>query len=373
MHADLICPGAALFDHLSGERYGTTIAVHVTGADMDDIIKIRVRYRLAKFVQRDDPDALISAPKTLEEMLRDLLSGDLGKDVNSRILPTVEDERHSICLHFSQLNKGALAFDLLHLDDRTEIPTWKKPSKPVPTSVLGGAKISKDEISLQEPAYLLVSGNHMAVIERIGLRTSTIENYLNDVLDKSASFEKGKYYWKLVPRIEAVGIAALKGGVEKIILKPRAALAGEGSSLMNQEKISKRKYSRKIDEYIGYGDKILKMLEVFGAQETDIESLRKKMSSDLVLKAKVEISVSKAERASEAKVSADDIQKAFAQLTETSEIDVVDRDGRTNGKLTQLSHVVEVAHKNGILEMNNAVSALGAAMSSWVAKGAIEL
>lgn len=340
---------------------------------MSDLIKVRVRYRIAKFVSRENPDVELISTKNLEQMIRSLLDGDLGKDVNSRVLPTLEDERHSVCLHFSQMNEGALAFDLLHLDDRTEVPTWKRPAVAVPISSLGGTKIAQDEVSLQEPAYLLVSGNHVAVIERVGLRTPTIENYLNDILAKSAEFDREKSYWKLVPRIEAVGVSALRGGVEKIILKPHAALVGEGATAISSYGKPPRRYNRKIDEFIGYGQRILDMLQVFGAHESDIESLRKKMSSDLVLKARVEISVSRAERASEAKVSADDVQTAFANMTDYADIDVVDKDGRTNGKLTQLTHVVEVSHVNGIIEMPHAIGALAAAMSSWVAKGAIEL
>lgn len=340
---------------------------------MSDLIKVRVKYRQAKHVRKNDPDTIVNSEVTLEAMVRSLLNGQLGQDVNSRVLPIIEDERHSVCLHFSQLNQGALAFDLLHMDDRKEVPTWKRPLQPVPVSSLSGTKIAVDEVSLQEPAYLMVSGNHVAVIERIGLRTPTIENYLNDILDKSKCLTKDQSYWRLVPKIEAKGVSALKGGVEKIILKPRAALAGEGDTVVERSERSKKRYNRKIDEYIGYGEKILKMLQVFGANEGDIEDLRKKMSRDLVLKAKVEISVSKAERASEAKVSADDIQMAFAQMTETSEIDVIDKEGKTNGKLTQLFHPVEVAHHNGIIEIPNAVNALGAAMASWAAKGVIEL
>jgi hypothetical protein len=341
---------------------------------MSDLIKVRVRYRLAKYTNKSAPNAPVdSVENTLETMVRSLLGGSLGKDVNSRVLPMFEDERHSVCLHFSQLNEGALAFDLLHLDDRTEVPTWKRPANVVPVSTLGGTKLATDEVNLHEPAYLLVSGNHVALIERMGLRTSTIENYINDILQKAQIIDKEKFFWRLVPRIEAVGVAALKGGVEKIVLKPRAALAGEAATSIAHSDRKSRNYTRKIDEFIGYGERIFAMLKVFGAHESDIETLRRKMSSDLVLKARVEISVSKAERASEAKVSADDIAVAFAHVTDTSDIEVIDKDGRTNGKLTQLSHIIEVAHENGIIDMKHAVSALGAAIQSWVAKGAIEL
>ena len=341
---------------------------------MTEVIKVRIKYRLAKYINRADAEKLqMDGADTLEAKLRSLLAGQLGQDVNSRVVKFAEDERHSLCLHFSQLNEGALAFDLLHLDDRTEVPTWKRPAQPVPVSSLSGTKLAVDEVSLQEPAYLMVSGNHVAMIERVGLRTSTIENYLNDILQKANLLDSNHFYWKLVPRIEAVGIAALRGGVEKIVLKPRAALIGEGVSGIAEAPAKQRRYNRKIDEYIGYGSKILDMLKVFGAHDADLESLRAKMSSDLVLKARVEISVSRAERASEAKVSADDVATAFAHVTETSDIEVIDKDGRTNGKLTQLSHVVEVAHENGIIDISHAVSALGAAINSWVAKSAIEL
>lgn len=340
---------------------------------MSNLMKVRVKYRLAKYMNKSDPDAHSNSEiYTLESRMRSLLAGNLGQDVNERVIKFAEDERHSLCLHFSQLTEGALAFDLLHLDDRTEVPTWKRPANVVPVSSLSGTKLPADEVSLQEPAYMMVSGNHLAVIERVGLRTSTIENYVNDILQKADLLDQTKFFWKLVPRIEAVGVASLKGGVEKIILRPRAALVGEASTGLNQEQTKQRRYSRKIDEFIGYGEKILSMLKVFGAHDADIESLRSKMSSDLVLKARVEISVSRTERSSEAKVSADDIATAFAHVTETSDIEVIDKDGRTNGKLTQLSHIVEVTHENGIIDIAHAVSALGAALNSWVAKGAIE-
>lgn len=338
---------------------------------MTDVMTVRVRYRLAKHVLSDDPDKLHESQETLEQQIRNLLSGKLGSDVNGRLLPTIEDERHSLCLHFSSVKEGAVIFDLLHLDDRTEFSTWKKPAGTVPISTLSGTKIPGDEMSLQEPAYLLVSKNHVAVIERVGLRTPAIEAYLNQLLEKDGKIDSNKAFWKLVPKIENLGIEKLKGGVEKIILKPHAALAGEAQSTI--DKPIRRSRARKIDEYIGYGEKILQMLQIFGAHDSDIEGLRKKMSSDLVLKAKVEISVSKAERSTEAKVSADDIQKAFAHLADHSDVNVVDKDGKSNGKLTQLSHPVEVKHKDGIIDADSAANALVAGMTSWAAKGAIEL
>ena len=219
----------------------------------------------------------------------------------------------------------------------------------------------------------MVAGNHVAMIERVGLRTPTIQNYLNQILEKAGDHNPDKLHWKLVPKIEAVGVEALKGGVEKIVLKPRAALAGSANSEIDDKRVKPRRKARKIDEYIQHGERILEMLEVFGAKESDIEQLRKQMSSDLVLKARVEISVFKAERSTEAKISADDIQTAFAHLTETSDIDVHDRDGKTNGKLTQLSHQVEVMHDDGIIDPESAMQALAAGMSSWAAKGAITL
>lgn len=340
---------------------------------MTDTMIVRVRYRRAKHVSSDNPEVASTDPQTLEKMIRSVLSGSMGKDVNSRVIQTVEDQRHSICLHFHQVNQTSLVFDLLHLDDRKEITTWKRPSNPVPFSTLSGTKIAKDEVSLQEPAYVMVTGNHVAVIERVGMRTPAIENYLNEILSRNASIDPQKSYWKLVPKIESVGIKSLKGGVEKIVFKPHAALAGEAATQTSNESGKQRRYARKIDEYIGYGEKIFKMLQVFGAHESDIDELRQKMSSDLVLRAKVEISVSKAERSTEAKISADDIQMAFAHMTDGNEIEVIDKDGKINGKLTQLSHPVEVAHEDGIIDLKHAVSALGAAVTSWAAKGAIEL
>jgi len=340
---------------------------------MPDLMKIRVKYRRAKYLAHADSGAASpSGAPTLEQNLRDLLEGELGKDVNSRELKIQEDERHSLVLHFHQMNVGALAFELLHLDDRTEIPTWKRPSGQVPHSGFGGTKLGPDDVSLQEPAYLLVSGNHIAMIERVGLRLGHVQNYLNEILNKGKVINLADSYWELVPKIESIGTSALKGGVEKIIVVPRAALAGEGATAVTTEP-KKRGYTRKIDELIGYGDKIFEMMRVFGAQNSDIEKLREKMSSDLVLKARVELTVSKAERASEAKVSADDIEIAFANITDTSDINIIDKDGKTNGSLTQLSHIVEVKHENGMLDLSAAVNALAAAMSSWVAKGAIEL
>lgn len=336
-------------------------------------MNIRVRYRRAKLISAADGQTEILESGTLEDAIRSLLRSDLASDVNSRVLPTVEDERHSLCLHFSSVREGSVSFDMLHLDDRTEFKTWKRPSKAVPISSVSGTKVPPNEVSLQEPAYLMVAGNHVAVIERVGLRTPSIEHYINQLLEKAKLIAPSVRYWKLVPKIEAVGISALKGGVEKIILKPRAALSGAAHSQVTELARKPRGYRRKIDEYMEYGHKVFEMLELFGAKESDITKLREKMSSDLVLKAKVEISILKAERASEAVVSADDVQTAFAHLTETSDIDVVDRDGRSNGKLTQLSHLVEVMHDDGIIDPESAIAALAAGMSSWAAKGAITL
>lgn len=335
---------------------------------------VRVRYRRAKLVDLSTSDQReVQTSETLELAIRKLLASELAKDVNSRVLPTVEDERHSLCLHFSSIQTGSVAFDLLHLDDRTEFKTWKRPDTAVPISSVSGTKVPANEVSLQEPAYLMVSGNHVAVIERMGLRTPAIEGYLNQILEKAGARENNNQFWKLVPKIESIGVQALRGGVEKIIFKPHAALSGEGASLIPTASGPKRTKPRKIDEFIEHGHKILDMLELFGVRDTDIERLRKQMSKDLVLKAKVEISVQKAERASEAHISADDIQTAFAHLTETSDVNVIDRDGNTNGKLTQLSHQVEVKHDDGIIDPESAIAALAAGMSSWAAKGAISL
>lgn len=342
-------------------------------AFMANIMNVRVRYRRAKLVSKVSDQATICDKGTLEDAIRALLKGKLASDVNSRVLPTIEDERHKLCLHFSSIQTGSVAFDLLHLDDRTEFKTWKVPKTAVPISAVSGTKVPANEVSLQEPAYLMIAGDHVAVIERIGLRTPSIERYLNQILEKSGSSTINESYWKLVPKIESVGVQSLKGGVEKIILKPRAALSGSGHSQVETIASKSRKRARKIDEFIGHGAKILDMLEVFGAKQSDIEKLREQMSSDLVLKARVEISVLKAERATEARVSADDIQTAFAHLTDTSDIEVIDRDGKTNGKLTQLSHQIEVVHDDGIIDPDSAIAALAAAMSSWAAKGAISL
>jgi len=336
-------------------------------------MNVRVRYRRAKLLSNDTGHRQITDAGTFEDAIRDLLKSALATDVNSRVLPTVEDERHSLCLHFSSIQEGSVTFDLLHLDDRIEFKTWSRPKTPVPVSVISGTKVPPDQVSLQEPAYLMVAGDHVAIIERVGLRTPSIESYLNQILEKAGTLSTQHCFWRLVPKIDAVGVQALKGGVEKIILKPRAALSGSAVSEVLPRKPQDRRRVRKIDELIEYGPKILQMLEVFGAKESDIERLREQMSRDLVLKARVEISVYKAERSTEARISADDIQTAFATLTETSDIDVVDRDGKTNGKLTQLFHQVEVKHEDGIIDPDSALQALAAGMSSWAAKGAITL
>jgi hypothetical protein len=95
---------------------------------MVELIKVRVKYRLAKFIDKADPDtAHDGESETLEAKIRTLLVGKLGQDVKERVIKFTEDDRHSLCLHVSQLNEGALAFDLLHMDDRTEVTTWKRP------------------------------------------------------------------------------------------------------------------------------------------------------------------------------------------------------------------------------------------------------
>lgn len=341
---------------------------------MISTMNVRVRYRRAKLVdQTSSEQKEIEESGTLESAVRKLLASALASDVNSRVLPTIEDERHSLCLHFSSLQTGSVTFDLLHLDDRTEFKTWRKPKTQVPISAVSGTKVPADEVSMQEPAYIMVAGNHVAIIERMGLRTPAAEGYLNQILEKAGVRANPDHYWKLIPKIEAVGVQSLRGGVEKIILKPHAALSGSGISQVVEKAVRPRTRARKIDEFIEHGYKILDMLEIFGARQSDITKLREQMSQDLVLKAKVEISIQKAERSTQAKISADDIQTAFAHLTETSDINVVDREGKTNGKLTQLFHQVEVKHDDGIIDPESAVAALAAGMSSWAAKGAITL
>tara|TARA_R110002110_G_scaffold47277_2_gene142170 strand:+ start:404 stop:1318 length:915 start_codon:yes stop_codon:yes gene_type:complete len=302
-------------------------------------------------------------------MLRGLLNKQLGNDVNSRVVPISQDQKHSLCLHFSKTHQNSLAFDILHMDDRKELPTWVRPNLPIPASKIRGKKLKSDEVSLQEPAYLLVNGNNVALIERIGLRTGHIQEYLNNLILKSGMPEN-QVRWKLIPKIEMASGSVLQGGVEKIILKPQAALSGEGES---QTKKKKRGYQRKIDEMISNGPRILDLLKALGANEARIEKLRESMSEDLVLRARVEVSVSRAERASEAQISPDDISIAFAELSEMNDIDVVSKDGRSSGKLIQLSHLMEVKQKNGIIELKHAIPALAASLQSWAAKGAIEL
>ena len=211
-------------------------------------MNVRVRYRRAKLVSSSNDQTEVLDAGTLEDSIRKLLLSDLAQDVNSRVLPTIEDERHSLCLHFSSIQTGSVAFDLLHLDDRTEFKTWKRPDSPVPISSVSGTKVPANEVSLQEPAYLMVAGNHVAIIERVGLRTPSTESYLNQILEKSGTKPASGSYWKLVPKIEAIGVQALKGGVEKIILKPRAALVGAGHSEVEEKPRRPRTRARKIDE-----------------------------------------------------------------------------------------------------------------------------
>ncbi|WP_395391615.1 hypothetical protein WBP07_13060 [Novosphingobium sp. BL-8A] len=300
--------------------------------------------------------------------------GHLGKDARERIVAITEDEQHKGCLNFSAVRDHALFADVMHLDGRSALPTWIHPTEPRPVAEVVPRQLAKGEASLGEPVYLMVMGNHVAAIERLGFRTVNLASYLNGLLARGGELEADAR-WTLVPKIEVQGSIAKGGGVKKIIVKPYAVVAGEGPSQAPVDP-GKRKLSRAASRFEGlmvHGHRVIEMLKAAGADEAKLETLRDGMSSDLILKAKLELTVQSLKMKSKAEIDSDTVHQALAELAVDGSVNIVDENGNNDGKLVQLVHQAEVLEAGGLIDWERASQALVSAMSAWAAKGAIEL
>lgn len=334
-----------------------------------EIRKVRVHYRLA--VLENSQEAAPSLQSRLDAMMKSAV----GEDTRERILPMADDEQHKGCLNFTRSEAAFFVGDVMHLDGRTSLPTWIHPKEPKPYAEIVPRDLAEGEASLGEPAYLMVVGNHVAVIERMGFRNTNLSHYLNELLRKAGQIE-GDTYWKLVPKIEAEGNAWQGGGVKKVVVKPRAAFVGEAPPAGPVEDTGRKrakKAAEAFEDLIARGQQVIDALAAFGADETKIETLREAMSQDLIIKAKLELSVAHVRRKSTAEIAPDVIQQALAELAQDGQVLIQSEDGRSNGRLIQLLHNAEVLETGGLLDWGRTVEALSAALHAWAAKGAIEL
>lgn len=311
----------------------------------------------------------------LQTRLDAVMKSAVGGDTRERILPMADDDQHQGCLNFTRSEASFFVGDVMHLDGRTSLPTWIHPKEPKPFAEIIPRDLAEGEASLGEPAYIMVIGNHVAVIERMGFRNTNLSHYLNELLRKAGQIE-GDTYWKLVPKIEAEGSVWQGGGVKKVFVKPRAAVVGgapPAGPLDDRPRKRAKKAAEAFDDLIAQGHKIFDALAAFGADETKIEALRASMSEDLIIKAKLELSVAHVRRKSTAEVAPDVIQQALAELAQDGQVVIQSEDGRSNGRLIQLVHNAEVLEQGGLLDWGRTTDALSAAFHAWSAKGAIDL
>lgn len=331
--------------------------------------EIKVHYRLAKFSGGDS-----EAQYSLQDLLTKVMQTELGKDSAARVLPMAPDTQHQGCLNFSDPNSKFFAAEILHLDGRTTLPRWIKSSEPKPVAEIVPHELPENEASLAEPVYLMVIGNHLAAIERMGFRNSNLSYYLNGLLKKAGLLSDGSE-WKFVPKIEVSGATFATGGVKKVVVKPHAAVVGNAPSSLPDDG-QRRKARRAASAFEGlavFGERVLQALVAFGADEAKLEKLREAMSADLAIKAKLELSVANVRKKTTAEVSQDTISQALAELTDDGEVIIVSEGSRKNGKMTQLVETAEVLEEGGRIVWGRAVNAMMASLSSWAAKGAIIL
>ncbi|QLQ12850.1 MAG: hypothetical protein HZY74_05470 [Brevundimonas sp.] len=242
------------------------------------------------------------------------MTGPVGKDARKRVFPITDDNQHRACLHYHEIGSMAFLSDVMHLDGRSALPTWVEPDTPQPLATIVPRELDANEASLGEPLYLLVKGNHVAAIERMGFRNVSLQRYLNALLKSAGELEDGAE-WRLVPKIEITGGEHLSGPVKKIVFKPNAALVGGGPSQTPQAQAGKpRTVSRRLGELVAQGRRVIDMAVAAGADEAKLENLRAQMSNDLALRARLEISVASVRQKTKAEVSPDAVQQAFAEL-----------------------------------------------------------
>lgn len=328
---------------------------------------VRIHYRRASLEGGGVPTM------TLQERLQRTMAGPVGKDARKRVFPMTEDKQHRACLHYHEVGSMAFLSDVMHLDGRSALPTWVEPDTPQPLATIVPRELDTNEASLGEPLYLLVKGNHVAAIERLGFRNVSLQRYLNALLKSAGELEDGAE-WRLVPKIEITGGEHLSGAVKRIVFRPNAALVGEGPSEVPQAKGSKpRAVSRRLGELVAQGRRVIDMAVAAGADEAKLENLRAQMSNDLSLRARLEISVTSVKQRTKAEISPDAVQQAFAELASQGDVVITSEDGKTNGKLIQLVHTTEVLETGGMIDWQHATQALVSALTAWAAKGSIDL
>ena len=328
--------------------------------------KVKVHYRRAVL---EGPESTFS----LQDRLQRVMAGKLGNDARERIFGISEDQQHRACLNYHEVGSVAFLADVMHLDGRSALPTWLHPKSPEPVAKVVPRELGPDEASLGEPLYLLVKGNHVAAIERMGFRNTNLQAYLNALLKAGGELDDGTA-WKLVPKIEVTGGDHLSGPVKKVTFKPNARLVGDGPSEVSQTPKGKpRMISHRLGDWVAQGRRVIDMAVAAGADEAKVQKLQAEMSTDLALQARLEISVAKVRQHSKASIDPDTVQQAFAELASQGDVLIQSEDGRTNGKLVQLSHPTEVLETGGMIDWQHATQALVSALTAWGAKGAIDL
>ena len=268
----------------------------------------------------------------------------------------------------------AVVAEIFQLDPRRTLPFVHHSEGPSPVAEVRTRGVPVDEDHLGAPAYLMVHGNHMAVIESAGLRTPHLANYLNTLL-QSAGRLTADESWKLVPKIEvAEGTQALAGGISSFEVRPIARLVGDAATLV--ERRARRQAARpnpKREEKLARGQKVLDILETLGASNAELGDLRAGLSTDLGLEAKVIISVRRDARGTPATLSSADISQAVASLEEENTVTVVSPDGKQRGSLVSLAERSEIAEDGGLLSLRDVAAALSRALRGWAARGIIDL
>lgn len=327
---------------------------------------VRVQYRLATL------DGEAKEALSLQERLHRAMEKPIAKDVSQRLLNIMAtDEGPQGCLNTHQSTALAFVADVMHFDGRAVSLRFIHPDTPVPVAKIEAREIGAGESSLSEPIYFMARGNHLAVIERPGFSLPQFARYINALLAKAGELEQGTL-WKFAPKIQFSGDPALKGAVKRVVFKPRAAFEGYGATRAPEPK-RKRDTQAIIQDVLANGSKLLEILEAAGADQTKIETLRKAMSSDLAIRAKLELSVFQVKKKTSAEISPEIMQQALADLADDGDVEIIAADGRTQGKLVSLSHKTEVLEVGGLLEWTRATEALASALATWVAKGAIDI
>ncbi|MDM8352181.1 hypothetical protein [Brevundimonas diminuta] len=329
--------------------------------------KVKVHYRRAVLEGGDE------AASTLQQRLQTVMSSALGNDARKRIFDITEDKQHKACLNYHEVGAVAFLADVMHLDGRNALPTWLHPKNPEPVAKIIPRELGPDEASLGEPLYLLVKDNHVAAIERMGFRNTNLQVYLNALLKAGEQLDEGTH-WKLVPKIEITGSERLAGPVKKVTFRPSAALVGDGPTVAPERKGGRPKYvSQRLGDIMAQGRRVIDMAVAAGADEAKIHKLQAQMSTDLALQARLEISVAKVRQNTKAMIDPDTVQQAFAELASQGDVLITSEDGRTNGKLIQLTHPTEVMETGGMIDWKHATQALVSALTAWGARDAIDL